>query len=87
MNMYHSTASIVGSTSLIYPFLSPYFIAGDNRCEDYERADSTATASISFMDEPEKEINPYELMCSNGAFAFWDDPEEDIYSFDDGEAL
>ncbi len=45
------------------------------------------TASARASTECEEEIGPYELMCGSGALAFWDEPEEDIYSFEDGEAL
>ena len=55
--------------------------------EIYENKDFSYTASVCASIKPENEISPHELMRESGAFAFWDERKEDLYSFDDGEAL
>lgn len=45
------------------------------------------TASIIFSTKLEDEVSSYDLIYGSGALAFWDRPEEDLYSFEDGEAL
>ncbi len=88
MNMIYRDSSTVSGLPLIYPILPTiYSNTGERRGEAYELKDSTTTASVSSVIEPERELSPYELISSNGALAFWDNPEEDIYSFEDGEAI
>ena len=79
---------MVNDVPMLYPLWSTVYTAiGEHRGEVYERKDSTTTASVSSAMEPEKEFASYELICSSGVLAVWDNPDEDIYSFEDGEAL
>ena len=48
---------------------------------------STATESVLAFEMPEPELIPYNACRSSGALSFWDDPSEDIYSFDDGNPV
>jgi len=48
---------------------------------------STATESVLAFEMPESELIPYNACRSSGALSFWDDPSEDIYSFDDGNPV
>ncbi len=47
--------------------------------------DVSETKSVSAIRPLESELNPYECLRLSGRLAFWDRPEEDIYSFDDGQ--
>lgn len=80
--------SMAYKAPVIYPiWLKAYKTQDENIGEIYELKDSTATASVIYAMVPAKDLSPYELMSNSGANAFWDDPEEDIYSFEDGEAI
>jgi len=35
----------------------------------------------------EPDLIPYECSRSSGSLSFWDDPQEDIYTFEDGQPL
>ncbi|MCK5269308.1 MAG: hypothetical protein KAJ46_00930 [Sedimentisphaerales bacterium] len=48
---------------------------------------NTATESVLAFEMPEPELIPYNVCRSSGALSFWDDPSEDIYSFDDGNPV
>jgi len=43
------------------------------------------TKSVSTLTAIEPDLNPYECMRGSGGLAFWEGPEEDIYTFDDGQ--
>jgi len=43
------------------------------------------TKSVSAVVPPEGDLNPYECLRSSRGLAFWDRPEEDVYSFEDGQ--
>jgi hypothetical protein len=47
----------------------------------------SSTQSISTFKLSEPDINPYDCCRSSGVLSFWDDPQEDIYSFDDGQPV
>lgn len=47
--------------------------------------DASETKSVSAVRPMEPELNPYECLRLSGGLAFWDRPEEDLYSFDDGQ--
>lgn len=70
-----------------YGWLSVYVPTDEGVVERYESEPYTDTAAASSYAESEKEISPYEIMCGSGALDLWDEPEEDIYSFEDGEAV
>jgi hypothetical protein len=44
-------------------------------------------SSISNRVADEDELSPYECARSSGTLNFWDDPEEDIYTLEDGQPL
>jgi hypothetical protein len=44
------------------------------------------STNINIEDES-PDLNPFESCRSNGTLDFWDDPEEDIYTFEDGEDI
>ncbi len=50
-------------------------------------AGNIATESVLAFEMPEPELIPYNACRSSGALSFWDDPSEDIYSFDDGNPV
>ena len=62
---------------------------GINECvgKRYESRHYTKTASACAAEVLEIDFSAYELICTSGTLSFWDKPEEDIYSFEDGEAL
>jgi len=45
----------------------------------------SATQSVMTVAEHEGDLNPYDFMRLSGMLAFWDDPAEDLYSFEDGD--
>ncbi len=47
--------------------------------------DVSETKSVASVRPLEPELNPYRCMRSSGGLAFWDQPQEDVYSFDDGQ--
>jgi len=61
------------------------FVSGCVGRNEYKISTDTLSALVSVRIEPE--ITAYELMSSSGGISFWDAPEEDIYTFEDGEAL
>ncbi|MBU1260222.1 MAG: hypothetical protein KJ757_08260 [Planctomycetes bacterium] len=48
---------------------------------------NSATESAKVIVPEESELTPYECCRLSGALSFWDNPKEDIYSFDDGQPL
>jgi len=48
---------------------------------------STVTESVRAFSPSESELVPYQACRSSGVLSFWDDPSEDIYSFEDGQPL
>jgi hypothetical protein len=46
---------------------------------------SAATQSVLAFKPPESDLVPYECCRSSGVLSFWDNPTEDIYSFQDGQ--
>jgi len=46
---------------------------------------TSETQSVSAVIPIEPDLTPYECMRLGGGLAFWDKPEEDLYSFDDGQ--
>jgi hypothetical protein len=48
---------------------------------------SAATQSVLAFEPPEPELVPYECCRSSGVLSFWDNPSEDIYSFEDGQPV
>jgi len=53
----------------------------------YESDCGSDTSSVRASESEDTEASPYELMRNSGALSFLDDQEEDLYSFEDGEAL
>ena len=80
MTMTLINSNVISNVPLIYSF-------GSSAYGVYKHESFTDTTSVIAELEPEKEISSYDLMCGSGALAIWEDPEEDIYSFEDGEAL
>jgi len=39
------------------------------------------------LNSPETELIPYECTRSSSVLDFWDDPSEDIYTFEDGQPV
>jgi len=50
-------------------------------CSDYSVDEDTIFSSS------EQELVPYECTRSSGVLNFWDDENEDIYSFEDGQPV
>lgn len=48
---------------------------------------STFTESVRAFKPSESELVPYQACRSSGVLSFWDDPREDIYSFEDGQPV
>ena len=68
--------------------LSVYKTAEDNISKRRYVESYSSTASINYEElETADDVIPYELLCNSGGLSFWDEPEEDIYSFDDGEEV
>jgi hypothetical protein len=53
----------------------------------YVAARTTATESVLAFKMPEPEVVPYECSRSSGVLSFWDNPAEDIYTFEDGQPV
>jgi hypothetical protein len=45
---------------------------------------NTESARVEF---PEPGLSPYDLSRASGSLKFWDNPAEDIYTWDDGQPL
>jgi hypothetical protein len=48
--------------------------------------DISSTQSALEFKPLEPELVPYECARASGVLSFWDDPAEDIYTFEDGQA-
>lgn len=55
--------------------------------ETFRVADATFTDSVMAAMVTEPELIPYECCRSSGILSFWDDPEEDIYTLEDGQPV
>ena len=55
--------------------------------EFFTRSSQTDTECIRALQYPERGLVPYECSRASGVLSFWDDPEEDIYTFEDGQAV
>jgi len=72
----------------IASWVSDYKIDDINIMIGIMQHDVSDTASVADMSNSfEEEIDAYEFMRSSGSLSFWDEPEEDIYSFEDGEGV
>ena len=54
---------------------------------DAVRGASTRCESVEAAKEVELPFPCYELTRNSGCLGFWDEPGEDVYSFDDGQAV
>jgi len=45
------------------------------------------TSTNNYIEDINPVLNPYQLCRDSGTLDFWDDPEEDIYTFEDGEPV
>jgi hypothetical protein len=75
--------------STFHNWLSIYITINDRTGDRYssQNYSDTAAAIIPTSLEEKDEISSFQLMHESNALAFWDAPEEDIYSFNDGEAV
>lgn len=55
--------------------------------ELYIRLSTTDTECIREFHPPEPDIVPYECCRASGVLSFWDNPSEDIYTFEDGRSI
>ena len=46
-----------------------------------------STESVLAFKPSEPNLIPYECCRSSGVLSFWDEPEEDIYTFEDGQPV
>lgn len=71
--------------------MSNIYYAGQNDTkrlgETFRLEDATLTQSVLAAMATEPELIPYECTRSSGVLDFWDDPSEDIYSFEDGQPV
>ena len=78
-----ATADEIGSPWESYYVVSQAYI----RLGSIQTGSPSDTASAQVATAPESNLNPYECIRSSRLLAFWDNPAEDIYSFDDGEPV
>jgi len=45
------------------------------------------TSTNIYIEDINPVLNPYQLCRDSGTLDFWDDPTEDIYTFEDGEDI
>jgi len=66
-----------------------YNVPSDPVCigELYIRVNSTDTECIREFQQTEPDIVPYDCCRDSGVLSFWDDPTEDIYTFEDGQPI
>ena len=66
-----------------------YLAPGDLLCVGSIRWENniSETKSVSTLMVLEPDLSPYEYMRLSGILAFWNEPEEDIYTFDDGQPV
>ena len=50
----------------------------------FVQSDTGNTESVLVLQPPESEIDPYDCCRSSEVLSFWDDPKEDVYTFEDG---
>ncbi|MCK4816417.1 hypothetical protein KA005_11675 [bacterium] len=55
--------------------------------EAFRMIETTATESAQVATKIEFDLVPYEFCRFSGVLSFWDNPEEDIYSFEDGQPI
>jgi len=80
------TATIDGQFCL--PWESSYVVSEIRICLGNIQAErSSDTKSVLSVAEQEEETNPYECARSSRVLTFWDQRDEDIYSFDDGKPV
>jgi len=53
----------------------------------YVATSRAATESVLAFKPPEPDLVPYECSRSSGVLSFWDNPAEDIYTFEDGQPV
>ena len=53
----------------------------------YILSNNSATFAATNISLPAIEPTPFDYCRSSGVLSFWDDPEEDIYDFQDGEPV
>jgi len=66
-----------------------YYVASEGhiRLGSVQTGSTSDTASALVAVALESDLSPYECIRSSRLLAFWDNPAEDIYSFDDGEPV
>jgi len=47
----------------------------------------SSTSSVKALETPQVELNPFECCRESGILDFWNDPNEDVYTSDDGQPL
>jgi len=45
------------------------------------------TSTNIYIEDINPVLSPYQLCRDSGTLDFWDDPTEDIYTFEDGEPI
>ena len=55
--------------------------------ETFRVSDATATESVMAAMATEPDLIPYECCRSSGVLSFWDNPDEDLYTFEDGQPV
>jgi hypothetical protein len=78
------------STTLI-SVVSDIYCAGKDDIkhlgETFRVIDATDTESVIAAMATEPDLIPYECCRSSGILSFWDEPDEDLYTFEDGQPL
>jgi len=75
--------------SALDAFRDRYYVASaDDRPGGTTRwaEDVSSTRSALEFKPLDPELIPYECTRASGVLSFWDNPAEDIYTFDDGQA-
>lgn len=84
-----STLAAIPESPDLLPTEHCYNVPSDLVCigELYIRLSTTDTECIREFQPTEPDIVPYEFCRSSGVLSFWDDPSEDIYTFEDGQPI
>jgi len=88
-SIYPSTLELIDETSDLSPIEHSYNAPSDVICvgELYIKLNTTYTECIHELQSSEPDVVPYECCRASGVLSFWDDPKEDIYTFEDGQPI
>lgn len=77
--------------SSLISVLSDIYCAGQDATKRigvmFRLADGTDTESVMAAIAGEPDLIPYECCRASGVLSFWDNPEEDPYTFEDGQPI